>query len=199
MPASSTTAVPGSTADADVSFFTYVREVVSGAATLLQEAPLAVATEAAGLVQEVPIVGIVCKTFLSLEQLVETAKSNKDDLADLRDLCDVVINDVLDKRPDRSSLREGFAKLKDHVDRAENVAKLCRGASIGDTVKKSFLARKISKDIASIRNDVLAFCTVNTLVLSNDIHVRTAGGSFICVKFIDPSVKPLAFFFRKEQ
>ena len=81
--------------------------------------------------QEVAIVGIVWKTLLSPKQLVETAKSNKDDHADLRDLCDVVTNDALDKRSDRSSLREGFAKLKDLVDRAENVATLCRGASIG--------------------------------------------------------------------
>ena len=161
--------------DADVSFFAYVREVVSGTATLLQEAPVAVMSEAAGLVQEVPIVGIVCKTFLSLEQLVETAKSNKDDLAVLRELYGVVIAGVLDKRADRSGLFTGFVALEEHVMKAKDVAERCNGAGIGGKMKRGLLARKICKDIAGARSDVLSFCTANNLVLNNDIQVRKGG------------------------
>lgn len=75
--------------NADVGVLTYVEEVVVGAATLLQQ---------------VPVVGDVCATFLSFQQLAETAKSNTEDLEVLRDLCDVVIKGVLDKRSDRSGL-----------------------------------------------------------------------------------------------
>ena len=163
---------------ADTIFFTYVREVVSGTATLLQEAPLAVASEAAGLVQEVPIVGIVCKTFLSLEQLIETAKSNKDDLGVLRDLNGVVIKGVLEKRADRSGLFKGFEALEKHVATAEAIARRCNGAGIGDKMKRGLLARKICKDIAGAKSEVLAFCTANNLVLNNDIHVRKRGGGY---------------------
>ena len=164
--------------DSDVSFFTYVREVVSETAILLQEAPVAVAAEAANLVQEVPIVGIVCKTFLSLEQLVETAKSNKDDLAALLELCGVVIKDVLDKRSERSGLHIGFEALEKHVKKAEKVALLCNGESMGDKMKQWILARKICKDIAGARSDVLAFCTANNLVLANETHVRVGASTF---------------------
>ena len=156
----------------DASFFTYVREVVSGTATLLQEAPVAVISEAAGLVQEVPIVGIVCKTFLSLEQLVDTANSNKDDLAALLELCDVVIKGVLDKRSDRSGLRMGFKALDKCVSGAEDLAKRCNGVSIGDKMKRGILARKICKEIASARDDLLALCTANNLALTDDTNVR---------------------------
>ncbi len=157
-------------ANTDVSFFTYIREVVSETATLLQEAPVAVTSEAAGLVQEVPIVGIVCKTFLSLEQLVETAKGNKDELAVLLELCGVVIEGLLDKRADRSGLFKGFKALEKCVSSAKAVAKRCNGL-----VKPFILARKICKEIASVRSDLLAFCTMNDLVLTNDIHVSGRG------------------------
>lgn len=150
-----------------VSFFSYVREVLSGTATLVQDAPLAVTAEAAGLMQEIPVVGLACKTFLAFEQLVDTARSNKEDLATLRDLCEVVIEGVLDKRSDRSSLlNDRFAKLEEHVNKAKEVAKLCNGRA-----KQFFLARKICKDIAAVRNDVLAFCAANNLDLANEVHV----------------------------
>lgn len=134
----------------------------------MQEAPQAVALEAAYLVQEVPVVGIVCKTFLAFEQFVETARSNKEDLATLRDLCAVVITGVLDKRPDHSGLfKEGFVALEKHVKKAEEVAQLCNGGR----VKRLVLARRICKDIVSVRNNVLAFCTANDVVIANDVHV----------------------------
>ncbi|CAN0537477.1 unnamed protein product [Ectocarpus sp. 12 AP-2014] len=115
MEAAASHIVPAPTTN-EVSFFAYLREVVSGVATVLQEAPQAVALEAAYLVQEVPVVGIVCKTFLSLEQFVEMARSNKEDLATLRDLCAVVITGVLDKRSEQSGLfKDGFLALEKHV------------------------------------------------------------------------------------
>lgn len=82
----------------EVSFFAYLREAASGAAVLLQEAPVAVATEAACVLQDVPVVRLVCKTFLLLE-LVETAKRNKGDLVTLLDLCDVVITSLEERTP----------------------------------------------------------------------------------------------------
>lgn len=129
-------AAPSSTVpcptNAGVDVLTYVEEVVVGAAMLLQQAP---------------VVGDVCAMFLSFQQLVETAKSNTEDLEVLRDLCDVVIKGVLDKRSDRSGLLKGFAALEKHVKKAEEVSKLCNGAGIRDTIRRCLLARKISGDI----------------------------------------------------
>lgn len=138
-----------------VSALTYVQGTVSGAASLLQE---------------VPIVGNVCKTFLSFEQLVETAKNNKAELTVLRELCDVVIRGVLDKRADRSGLFKGFVSLEKQVGKAERVAKLCNGVGI-QAIKRFVLARKICRDIASVRKNVLDLSTANNLVLTNDLHV----------------------------
>lgn len=145
-----------------VSVFTCVREALSGTAAI----SLAVATETAVLMQEVPLVGIVCKTFLSFEKLVDTARSNKEGLAVLRDLCDVVIEGVLEKRSDRSVLLKGFKALQKHTKRANEVAKLCNGR-----VKPFLLASKICRDIAAVRKDVLDFCTANELVLANELRV----------------------------
>lgn len=166
--ATPSSAVP-SPPEEKASFFSYVREIVLGAATMVQDAPLAVTAEAACLMQEVPVAGLACKTFLAFEQLVDTAKSNKEDLATLRDLCEVVIEGVLEKRSGPPGLlEEGFTKLREHVGRAEDVAKLCNGRA-----RQFFLARKICKDIAAVRNDVLAFCAANNLVLANGIHVSS--------------------------
>lgn len=152
-----------------ISFFSYVREVSSGTVALLQDTPEAVAAEAAWLLQEVPVVGLVCKTFIVFEQLVDTARSNKEDLATLRDLCEVVIKGVLDKRSVHSGLlEEGFMTLEQHVNRAKEVATLCNGR-----VKQFVLSRRICSDIAAVRNDVLAFCAANNLALASDIHVRS--------------------------
>lgn len=157
----------------EVSFFTYVREVLSETATLLQEAPVAVAAEAAGLMEDVPVVSVVCKTFLAFEQLVDTARSNKEDLATLLELCGVVIEGLLNKRWDRSGLFKGFTALEKHVNKAREVAELCNGAG---RVARFVLARKISRDVASARHDVLDFCATNDLVLTNDILVSLSRG-----------------------
>lgn len=159
--------VPTRPPEDKISFWTYLREVASGTAALAQDAPLAVTAEAALLMQEVPVVGLACKTFLAFEQLVDTAQSNKKDFATLRGLCKVVFEGVLDKRSGAPGLlEEGFTKLNEHVGRAEQVAKLCNGR-----VNQFVLARKICKDIAAVRNDVLAFCTANNLVLASDVYV----------------------------
>ncbi len=161
-----------SSSNADAGALGYLRKVLAGESMVLQDAPLAIASEAAGLLQEVPIVGIVCKTFLAVEQLVDTASSNKEDLTTLRDLCGAGIKGVLDKRKSSPGLlKQGFAKLEEHVLKAEEVAKLCSGDRTRDKLKRFALARKISKDIAAARSDILAFCTVNTLVLADDTHV----------------------------
>lgn len=146
---------------------TYVQVTVSGAATLLQE---------------VPIVGSVCKTSLSFEQLVETAKNNKAELGILCELCDVVIKGVLDKRSDRSGLFKGFVTLEKHVGKAERVARLCNGVGI-QAIKRFVLARKICRDIASVRKNVLDFSTANNLVLTNDLHVsKNVSASALCTR-----------------
>lgn len=155
----------------EVSFFSYLRDFVSGTAFLLQDMPVTVATEAAGLIKDVPIVGMVCKTFLSFEQLVQTARSNKEDLAVLLELCDVVITGVLDNREERPALFKGFVALEKHVKKAGKVAKRCNGVGLKDKMRQFVLARSICRDIVSVRNDVLAFCTANNLVLANEIHV----------------------------
>lgn len=171
MAAPSSTVPAASPTNSDVSFFTYVREVVVGTATVMQDAPLAVMTEAAHLVEEVPFVGIVCKTFLAFEQLVDTARSNKDDLGVLLELVEVVVEGVLDRRSDRSGLFAGFRALETHVKKAEEVAKLCNGNRVRDKVKQAVLARKICKDIAAVKDSVESFCAANNLVLGNDLHV----------------------------
>lgn len=63
--------------------------------------------------------------FLQLEQLVETAKSNKDDLAVLLEVCDVVVKGVVDKRSNRKGLETGFKETEKCVSRARDVAKRC--------------------------------------------------------------------------
>lgn len=103
---------------------------------------------------------------------METAKSNKEALSTLLKLCDVVIKGVLVPRTTRPGLpKDGFLQLKEHVDRAEDVAKLCNGVGIKGSAKRFILARKISGDVAAIRSDVLAFCAVNGLVLADGTHV----------------------------
>lgn len=146
---------------------------MSRAFTLLQEAPLAIALEAVIVVQEVRVVGLVCKTFLPLEQLVETSRSNKDNLYILLELCEVVIKGARNKRSDRSGLLKGFEVLEKHVKKAEEVAKRCSGGGVRGKMSRSILARKVRKDITSVRSDVSSFCTANNLVLTNDVHVST--------------------------
>lgn len=163
-----------------VRFFTYVRRAVVGTAMVLQEAPVAVAvmSEVASLLEDVPIVGFVCKTFLAFEQLVGTAKSNKEDLVVLRDMCEVVITGVLDKRSDRSDLLKGFEALDKHVRKAKEVARQC---NTNGRMKQFLLAGKICKEISAVRSDVLAFSTVNSLVLDNDINVSRCTTSRVSV------------------
>eukprot|EP00752_Nemacystus_decipiens_P008099 g7240.t1 len=148
--------VPGAAAAAGCSspsdgVLQYIEEVAVGAATLLQQAP---------------VVGEVCAAFLGFQQLVDTARSNREALCTLGELCDVVIKGGLHKLSERSGPFEGFVGLKKHVGRAGEIAKLCNGVGVKGAVKRFVLARRISNDIAAIRSDVLAFCSVNNLAIS---------------------------------
>ncbi|CAB1115136.1 unnamed protein product [Ectocarpus sp. CCAP 1310/34] len=165
---SNTVRVPSPTNN-EASFFTYLREVLLGAATFSEEVPAANASEAAHLLEEFPVVGTVCKTFLAFEQLVETARSNKDDLATLRELCCVVVAGVLDKRSDRSGLSKRFEALEKHVNKAEEVAQLCNSSG---RVKRKVLARRICEDIVSVMNNVVEFCAANNVAISNDTNAK---------------------------
>lgn len=137
----------------DLGVLTYAQEVVSGAASLLQE---------------FPAVGELCKTFLSFEQLVETAKSNKEELVVLHELCDVVIKGVLERCSDRSDPYEGLAALVVHVEKAKAVAKQC---SKGGVVKQVVMSRKTSRDIAAVKKKILDLSIMINMVIGNDLHV----------------------------
>lgn len=145
---------PKSATDPEVGVLAYVQEAVVGAATLLQAAP---------------VVGDVCATLLAFGQLVDTAKSNKEELAVLRKLCDVIIKGFLKRSsglPEEA--KQGFQDLKDHVVKAETVARLCGRGGI-----KFVLARKICKDIAAVRKNVVDFSVAYNLVLTNAVHAST--------------------------
>lgn len=125
------------------------------------------------MVESVPVVGVVCKSLLLFEQLVKTANSNRAELVVVLDLCDVLIKGVLKKQASGSDLREGFAKLKEHVEKANGAAKLCNRTGIKAGVVNLFLAGKICKDIAAVKKNILDLCTANDLVLTNELHVST--------------------------
>lgn len=145
--------------DPEVAVLTYLQEAAVGAAALFQAAP---------------VVGDVCSTLLVFGQLVETAKSNKEELAVLRELCDVVIKGFLQRSSGlRDEAAHGFQSLKQHIDKARTVAKLCNGAGIRKGVKKFILAGKICKDIAAVRKNVHDFSVANNLVLTHALHVST--------------------------
>lgn len=132
----------------------------------------AVAEGAATLLQEFPVVGAVCKIFLSFKHVVETATGNKDDLIELLELCELVIREVLKHRWEQKAgggvdLDDGFKKLKTHIEKANEIAQKCRGSA----VKQFLFSRKTSKDIAAVRKSVLGLCTANTLLLSASMHV----------------------------
>ena len=134
----------------------YLQEAVTGVAELLQK---------------FPIVGVVCKIFLSFTQVVETATCNKDDLTELQEVIDLVIKGVLQQRWDQKTgandLDDGFEKLRMEIERGSEIAKKCRG----NAVKQFLFSRRTSKDIAAVRKNVLGLCTSNTLLLSAAMHV----------------------------
>ena len=141
----------------------------------LQEA----VTGVAGLLQGFPVVGAVCQIFLSFSDVVETAKSNKDDLTELQELCDLVIKGVLQQRWEQKTgddLRDGFENLRVNIERAHAIATKCRG----NAVKQFLFSRRTSKDIAAIRKSVMGLCTANTLALSASMHVSLVCRS-LCV------------------
>lgn len=173
VPVAASPAHTNSGASSDDGALTCLREVSSGGGTVLLDEASASASEAAGLMQEVPIVGNVCTAFLVFEQLVITARSNQGDFATLRDLCDGGIKRALNKRNGRPGLlEEEFTKLKEHVLAAVKLAELCSGDRRRDKLKRAALAPKISKDIAAVKSHLLALCTVVNSGAGDDTHVR---------------------------
>ena len=155
----------------------YAREFLATAATLFQEVPLA---------------GEMCATFLAFEELVDTAKSRKEDLAVLRELCDVVIKSVLRgiSWGNSCGIEEALRRLKEHMDGARDVAQLCNGR-----VKQFLLSRKISRDLVAIKQKLLDFSTVINVSLTHELHVslfRSASSAVLltpitCVHNTPPS------------
>ena len=137
----------------------------------------AVTEGVAALLTEFPLVGIVANIFLSFTQVVETATSNKDDLTELQDVCDLMIKGVLQQHTEQKTgadeLHDGFDKLRRHIERASEIATRCRG----NAVKQFLFSRRTSKDIASVRKSVLGLCTANTLLLSASMHVSRSSAS----------------------
>lgn len=120
----------------------------------------------------VPGIGAVCKTLLIVEGLVHTARSNKDELAVLLELCDVVSRGALDRCSNRSGEFHGLTALAKHVDSVKDIAERCnykggRLAALGRVA----LSRKISKDIAAVRANVRDFATANNFALNTGLHV----------------------------
>ena len=144
---------PGSS---KVSVSTYVRETATAVCTLFEE---------------VPAVGAVCKTLLSVEKLVGTAKVNKDELEVLLELCDVVTRGFLDRCSAPCVPLERVSSLRRHVDSAKRVTALCNKGRFA----RFALGRKISRNITSVKTNVVNFATVNNLALSGDLHVSHAG------------------------
>lgn len=137
-------------------------------------------TGAAGLLQDFPVVGAVCKAFLTFTQAVETATSNKDDLTELKELCNLVIKGVLQQRWEQKTgddLDDGFEKLKMCIERANEIANKCHG----NAVKQFIFSRRTSRDVAAIRKSVMGLCTANTLLLSASMHVSELQSSVRCI------------------
>ncbi|CAM9562379.1 unnamed protein product, partial [Ectocarpus sp. 8 AP-2014] len=144
--------------DFGVSVRTYIREFTAGAATLLQE---------------IPAVGIACKTYLAFEDLVQTATSNKLELCVLGELLELVLQRYVKRWAEREHhqgcLREEVIALENHIKSAEGVAGLCNGKGL-KRLKQLALCRRICNEIESVRKNVLHFCTVHNLVLNSELH-----------------------------
>lgn len=134
---------------------TYVQEIVSGAAALCQE---------------MPALSVVCKTLLGFEKLVETARSNKEELGVLLELC-AMVTGTLQRDPGRADLRDSFEKLAKHVKTAHAVATLCNEKGL-KRVQRFALSRRICNDIVAAKANVINFTITTSLVLTDDIHVR---------------------------
>ena len=139
----------------DVRVSVYIREVVSGACALFQE---------------MPGVSVVCKTLLSLERLVATAKGNKKELAVLLELCDVVTRGALDRWSEHPGPYEGLDALRRHVESAQRVAAMCNKGPIS----RFALSRKISRNIVTVKTNIVNFATLHNLVLSTALHVSSS-------------------------
>lgn len=80
------------------------------------------------------------------------------------------IKGVLEGYSERSGvLQEIFRKLDKHVERAKEIAQLCNGS-----LEQFVLSRKISRDIATVKKNVLDLSITNRIVMSQDLHVSVA-------------------------
>lgn len=164
---------PSSSTTTGVGVVIYVEEVVVGGAALLQA---------------VPVVGEVCTMFLAFKALVDTARSNQDDLRNLQDVCDVVIKGVLGQRSGSlDPLKQGFEKLEHQVKKAEEIAKLCSGTRIRDRLKQCLLAGKISKDITPVQTNVNQLVGAN--ILATVVEINVSGPSQARVGRLPPNPK----------
>ncbi|CAM9532245.1 unnamed protein product [Scytosiphon promiscuus] len=147
-------------ADCDIGVLVYAQELFSGTATLLED---------------VPAVGVVCKALLGFEALVERAKRNKDELVVLRELCEVVFKGlILGRRLDssgRTGVHDGLDALASQVERAKAVANLCRPEGM-NKISQLVLSRKVYKEIAAVRKDLLDFSAAVNVVITNELHAK---------------------------
>lgn len=113
----------------------------------------------------------MCATFLAFEELVETARSNKEDLVVLREMCDVVIQSFLRGRDSERispEIKQAFQSLEKHMEGARDIAQECNG---NGRLNQMILGKKISRAIADVRQTVVDFSAVIAVALLNDLHV----------------------------
>lgn len=147
---------------------TVVQPVAKAGATALLTFGKEITAIVATLGKDVPLAGTVCATFLAFEELVETAKSNKEDLDTLLELCDAVVKTTMRERCSEYSagLEEALLTLEKHLAAAKDVARLCNGR-----VKQFIMGRQIAKDIAAVRQNVVDFSATINVALSHGLHV----------------------------
>eukprot|EP00903_Cladosiphon_okamuranus_P011386 g10730.t1 len=126
---------------------------------------------AATLIQEVPVVGAVFAAFLTLKELVEKAKSNKEDLASLLDLCNVVIKRVLRERAE-GELEKDFRTLEKHLMEAKQVAQRCGDGPRNHLLHRLFLGSVISRRMAAVEKTLLDFSVTMRVDLSPDLDAE---------------------------
>ena len=130
-----------------------------------------VGQEAITLLQELPLVGVVCKTLLTLKDLIDAVKSNHEELENLLKLLDYVIRGTLRQRHrQKTSLEEGFKKLEELVEETKGIAQRCQKSGIRHWLS----ARRLSGDIEAIKAAVHSYMQGMNLVLNVSIHVSAS-------------------------
>ncbi|CAM9334406.1 unnamed protein product, partial [Ectocarpus sp. 12 AP-2014] len=122
----------------------------------------------ASLLQETPALGNVCNAFQVLEQHVEAARNNRHDLTTLCDLCRAVIVGFLEpeRRRNFGLVRDRCKTLEHYVNRAKDVANRCVQPP---RLAQVIMARKICREISSVRKDLADFCVAINLAVNSSI------------------------------